>query len=682
MPRFHRPLHKADSDSRPRLPALHARIGPQGPTIRSGRRLVRVKGFLCACACAALAACAAPASAAEPRWTMVRTPSLTVIGDQPAGTLRDVAIQIEQFRAVVAGLITNADRPMSLPTIVFVFGERKSMQPFVPLYNGKPIELGGYFQGGADANVMLLSLEGFEEGASVVYHEYTHLLVQNAVRFVPTWLSEGLAEYYSGYRLDAGGKGAIIGRPLAHHVLLLRQRYMPLAELIAVDHSSPLYNEGSKRSIFYAESWALTHYAMTQMPKGAAAINRYTAATAEGQTPIDAFRDAFGASPAEFDKQLRAYVNRFAFAARRFEFKDRVGAVGPAPPRTMTTAEANAWLGDLQRRLRRDSEASARIEAAVAAEPDAPFAHAALGLLRLSQHRDDDGIDALRRAAEMTPDDFFTQFLHGVWLLRASAESPGAVSTAIDALKRAVVLNPNSADAHGWLAYGQMLSDASLADARGSIERAMQLAPGRIEYRLRWADIRLRQGGIDDAKVLLAKIAAIKTEPDAAAGAALRLERVAEYEQAQAARLAARREVEAATGSPTVAAASSARGLRSIETPASQAPAPPDTAVRLRLRELNPGEDRAYGSLIRIDCTPDEVRFHVRSGDRTVTAAAKRMEDVALTQFLNEKDFTVSCGSRTVPDAVYMTWRGDATPVAGRVGIAVSLEFLPKGYVP
>ena len=680
MPRSHRPLHKADSDSRPRLPAVHARIGPQGPTIRPGTRLVRLKGFLCACA--ALAACAAPASAAEPRWTMVRTPSLTVIGDQPAGTLRDVAIQIEQFRAVVAGLITNADRPMSLPTIVFVFGERKSMQPFVPLYNGKPIELGGYFQGGADANVMLLSLEGFEEGASVVYHEYTHLLVQNAVRFVPTWLSEGLAEYYSGYRLDAGGKGAIIGRPLAHHVLLLRQRYMPLAELIAVDHSSPLYNEGSKRSIFYAESWALTHYAMTQMPKGAAAINRYTAATAEGQTPIDAFRDAFGASPAEFDKQLRAYVHRFTFAARRFEFKDRVGAVAPAPPRTMTTAEANAWLGDLQRRLRRDSEASARIEAAVAAEPDAPFAHAALGLLRLSQHRDDDGIDALRRAAEMAPDDFLTQFLHGVWLLRASAESAGAVSTAIDALKRAVVLNPNSADAHGWLAYGQLLSDASLADARGSIERAMQLAPGRIEYRLRWADIRLRQGGIDDAKVLLAKIAAIKTEPDAAAGATLRLERVAEYEQAQAARLAARRELGAATGSPTVAAASSARGLRSIETPASEAPAPPDTAVRFRLRELTPGEDRAYGSLIRIDCTPDEVRFHIRSGDRTVTAAAKRMEDVELTQFLNDKDFTINCGSRTVPDAVYMTWRGDATPVAGRVGIAVSLEFLPKGYVP
>jgi hypothetical protein len=58
------------------------------------------------------------------------------------------------------------------------------------------------------------------------------------------------------------------------------------------------------------------------------------------------------------------------------------------------------------------------------------------------------------------------------------------------------------------------------------------------------------------------------------------------------------------------------------------------------------------------------------------------MEDVELTQFLADKDFTISCGSRTVPDALYMTWRADATPVAGSVGIAVSLEFLPRSYVP
>jgi tetratricopeptide (TPR) repeat protein len=629
-----------------------------------------VKALLAA---VALAALATPAAAAEPRWTMVRTPSLTVIGDQSPNALRDVAVQIEQFRSVVAGLIHNADRPLSLPTIVFVVGDRKAMQPFVPLYNGKPMEVSGYFQGGADANVMLLSLQGFDEAASVIFHEYTHLLVRNAVRSIPTWLNEGLAEYYSGYTLEGGGKAAVIGRPLAHHVLLLRERYMPLAELLAVDRESPLYNEGSKRSIFYAESWALTHYAMTQMPDGPAAVNRYSALIAEGMAPNDAFREAFGSTPVAFDKQLRTYVRQLLFNARRVEFTDRMTVPAPGPPRTMTAGEANAWLGDLQRRVHREVEAKARIEGAMTADPSAPIAHAALGLLRLTEQREDDGIDALRRAAEMAPDDFLTQFLHGAWQLRvddARAE-PAAVASATAALKRAVAINPHSSDAYGWLAYAQMLTEASLPEARASIERAVELAPGRIDYRLRWADIRILQGAYDEAKTLLTRIAAVTVDPDAASGAKLRLERLASYDEAEAARRSAR--LDAASGSAP---------SRSIETPGIDPSKPPDAEVRLVLRKVGDGEERAYGLLVTIECTRGEVRFHVRSGDRTVTAAAKRMEDVELTQFLNEKDFTIACGARTQPETVYLTWRRDATPVAGRVGVAVSLEFLPRQYVP
>jgi len=637
-----------------------------------------VKGFLLACA--ASLACSLSA-AAEPRWTMVRTPSLTVIGDQSPGRLRDVAIEIEQFRSVVAGLIRNADRPLSLPTIVFVFGERKSLQPFVPLYNGKPIELAGYFHGDLDANVMLMSLEGFEESASIVYHEFTHLLVRNAVRSIPTWLNEGLAEYYSGYTLEAGGKSALVGRPIGRHVLLLRERYLPLAELIAVDQSSPLYNEGSKRSIFYAESWALTHYALTQLPDGAAAVNRYCAAIAEGTPPADAFRDAFGMPPAAFDKQLRDYVRRFQFGARRFEFSEKVVATRPGPPRAMTAGEANAWLGDLQRRVQRPSEASARIDAALEADPSAPIAHTALGLLHVSQQRDEEGLAALRRAAEMAPDDFFTQFAYGAWLLRANGSETEAADAAIAALTRAVALNPNSADAYAWLAYAQMLSKTTLPAARSSIDRAIDLAPGRIEYRLRWADVRILEGGLEEAKALLTKLAAVKIDPDAAAGAASRLDRLANFEQAEAARLAAWREAQANAASRRDAAGDP-RTFRSVETPGVDGPKPPETDVRPVLRMVGAGEERAFGFLIRIDCSPTEVRFHMRSNNQTITATAKRMEDVELTQFMNDKDFSINCGSRIPPDTIYLTWRRDPTPVAGRAGVAVSLEFLPTGYVP
>ena len=131
--------------------------------------------------------------AADRPLALVRTPNLCVLGGQPASTLRAIALQLEQFRAVVGGLISHAQRPLPLPTFVYVFGTRKEFTPFVPLYNGRPASMGGYFLHDDDVNDIALQLEGYEESARVVFHEYTHLLVHNAARFIPVWLDEGLA---------------------------------------------------------------------------------------------------------------------------------------------------------------------------------------------------------------------------------------------------------------------------------------------------------------------------------------------------------------------------------------------------------------------------------------------------------------------------------------------------------
>src|SRR5262249_18394878 len=233
-------------------------------------------------------------------------------------------------------------------------------------YKGKPAALAGYFGQGQDANYIVLCLEGYEESTLITYHEYTHLLVRNAVRTLPVWLNEGLAEYYSTYRLIESGKAAVIGRAMADHVLLLRHRYLPIVELIEVGQSSPMYNEGERRSIFYAESWALTHYLMVAKPKGGEQINQYVAAIAEGRTTADAFQQAFGMAPAQMDKELQAYLHRLTFKEYHFNFADKLTVVAdPGPARALTANEVDAWVGDAQRRVDRSSEGRPRIERAV-----------------------------------------------------------------------------------------------------------------------------------------------------------------------------------------------------------------------------------------------------------------------------------------------------------------------------
>ena len=347
------------------------------------------------------------------------------------------------------------------------------------------------------------------------------------MRSIPVWLNEGLAEYYSSYKLSADRHSAEIGRILDWRLALLRDRFLPLSQIIAVDSSTALHDATERRSIFYAESWALIHYLLSQVPDGGARLNKYAATIAEGRAPSEAFYEAFGATPAEFDEQLRSYVRRPTFTATRYTFKDRIVVDEPGPSRVMGRGEADSWLGDLQRRLGRMSEAVPRIESAAAVGSDTAVTQRALGLLRISQERVDEGLEALERAVALAPDDFTTQFLHGVTLLRADRGTGQHTASATSSLRRAVALRSESSDAQAWLAYAQMLSRATLPDARVSILRAIELAPGRLDFRLRYADISILQGRVEEARKLLTAIAAVPFDASSAAAAKTRLDAIA-----------------------------------------------------------------------------------------------------------------------------------------------------------
>src|SRR5262249_5651505 len=147
----------------------------------------------------------------------------------------------------------------------------------VPLSNGRPASIAGYANGREDGNVIVMLRASDDATRHTVFHEYTHLIVGSALRSIPIWANEGLAEYYATFELSADGRQAVVGGPIATHVVLLRQRFLPLAELLATTAS--LYDESDRRSIFYAESWALVHFIVSDVPDGKALLSRYLAAT-------------------------------------------------------------------------------------------------------------------------------------------------------------------------------------------------------------------------------------------------------------------------------------------------------------------------------------------------------------------------------------------------------------------
>ena len=400
---------------------------------------------------------------------------------------------------------------------------------------------------------------------------------------------------------------------------------IPLPELLAVNQSSPLYNEGDRRSIFYAESWALTHYLLTERPNGGAEVNKYVTAVAGGVPADAAFLDAFGETPAAMNPRLSQYVRRPAFKSRMYVLNERIEVGEPESARVLAPAEADAQLGRIQVRVNRAAEAAPRIEAAARAASDSAETQLALALLRLNEGRAADARAPLEKAVALAPNDFLTQYLYGLLLLRDTIDTPGGEQDkrelAHAALTRAVAANPESADALAWQAYADIAAGTRLEEARDATRRAVALAPNEQSYRLQLADIEAAEAERRPPAVH-APPSAVEAPPE-------------------------------------------------TEAPRERRRAPP--TLETDLRPVQAGEERVLGDLVSIECGDEGIRFSVRVGSRIVVATAERMLDVELTSFDRTRKLTLGCGARTPPDWVFLT---------SKAGQAVAVEFLPRDYVP
>src|SRR5215213_1116383 len=222
---------------------------------------------------------------AAAKWVTLRSTNFVFIGDAPERQIRRVAQKLEQFRDVVGRIMPGVAGPSPVPVVVVVFADQRSFRPYVPHFQGRPVEVGGYLAGGDDAAYIALSADpDFEELAfQTIFHEYAHYLATASGLTLPPWASEGMAQVWETMQDRDGGRAAIVGIASSTQVALLRSSTpIPLRDLRAVGHNSPLYNEGSRRSVFYAQSWALVHYLMLGNPARATQYATYLSSLRRG----------------------------------------------------------------------------------------------------------------------------------------------------------------------------------------------------------------------------------------------------------------------------------------------------------------------------------------------------------------------------------------------------------------
>ena len=462
---------------------------------------------------AALLIAGTPAVAHAEWWTL-RTAHFRVMGDVPAARLREVALRFEQFREVVTQVLPATLRAGSAPVVVIVFPDGRAYRPFMPVANGRPVTVDGFFVDGADVNYITMNVEAGEQAFPIVFHEYSHFLLNTAFAHAPLWFNEGLAEYFSSFEVAGDGRRALVGKPIARHVALLRERRLTLAELFAIAPGSKEYTqEGLARALLYAQSWAIVHHARHGAPERFGALVWLARRLAGGEGADGSVRGTYSMSLEALEAEIQAYVRKSIYTHVELLLGERIVTQLDAEPTALDAAEVDAWLADLLAHLQRGPEAIPRLERALKLRRDLPRALATLGVLRIRQGDRREGIALLERAAAAGPDVESVQFEYGWALATEPALDDARARRAREALERALALHP------GYPAAIQMLASVhgrrgDFAKMRDLLVPLLETAPDNQDAALQLAAALLGLGDIPTARSLIGPVLARPRDDD------------------------------------------------------------------------------------------------------------------------------------------------------------------------
>ena len=194
-------------------------------------------------------------------WVQVRSDVFVVKSSAGIEKARRVLRELESFRELIGTTIFRNVVLPDLPIEVLVVGDAAQYTELSPVYNGKKVQIAGFYERGQDRDFIVLKGNLVGNLTHVVYHELTHSFLSRSLQQKPPWLGEGLAEYFSTAEVSADA--IYLGGLSPERMDALRTDHLlPLSELLAVDEDSPQYNEADKANVFYSESWAFVHFLM------------------------------------------------------------------------------------------------------------------------------------------------------------------------------------------------------------------------------------------------------------------------------------------------------------------------------------------------------------------------------------------------------------------------------------
>lgn len=482
----------------------------------------------------------------EPKWIEVHTAHFSVLTDAGEKRGREVALRMEQMRAVFGQLLLKDKLKMPVPITVIAFKNDKQYGEVAPISQNMA---GGFYVPGYDRIYIGLNLFEIEPWRAIAHPLGHYLLNYN---YPPTqgWFDEGMAEYFGsvqiGKEVNLGGDPELAPEwhedifdrmvrdpnvPQSLTQLVSSPVWIGMVDLFTMKHDGSGSREGSHNTLYYAQSWMMVHYLINKkkMPE----VGTYFDLVSNQKVPVDkAMVQAFDLTPAQMEEAVRTYFNSLGNLGIALDQSKK-----PLPDpdyipqpdhfplpfngddigmnvNAVAEEDARAMIDDMMARVPEHRDQALRDLQMLTADPkDNEAAHRGLARDHIQQKLFDAASDELDKATELSAHDPWIWYYRSVLKYRkaqATRQDMKGLANMMQDLRAVLDWYPEMADAYNMLGMARV-EGGGINSALEAQRQAIALAPRNTEYKFNLGQIYIAGKKWDQAREIFTRL---KDGPD------------------------------------------------------------------------------------------------------------------------------------------------------------------------
>ena len=491
----------------------------------------------------------------EPKWIEVHSTHFSVLTDGGEKRGREVALRMEQMRAIFGQLLLKEKLKMPVPITVIAL---KSDKQYASVAPAKQTMAAGFYVPGPDRIYIVLNL--FEaDPYQAVAHPLAHYLLNYNYPPAQGWFDEGLAEYFGsihiGKQVEIGGDPELLPEwhenifddmdpmqrdpkvPQSLTQLVSSPVWQSMEDLFTMKHDGSGAREGTHHTLYYAQSWMVVHYLVNKnrMPEA----GTYFDLVLNRKVPVEkAIIEAFDMTPAQMEEAVKTYFKSLSALGvaldqakkpvetpidipqpDHFALPFDAGDLGMAAD-PVKDEDARAVIDDVKARIPEHRDQALQELQQLTGDPkDNEAAHRGLAREYLRQKKFDLAADELDKAAELNPRDPWIWYYRSVMKYQkaqATRQDMQGLANMMQDLRAVTDWYPELADAYNMLGMARV-EGGGINSALEAQRQAIALAPRNVEYQFNLGQIYVAGKKWDLARELFTRL---KAGPDKAAAAA------------------------------------------------------------------------------------------------------------------------------------------------------------------